>query len=40
MYHKDVENLGVKYTLFENGPLPRICPDTEAEDTNETEELQ
>lgn len=40
MYRKDVENLGVKYALFENGPLPMICPDTEAEGINETEKPQ
>ncbi len=24
MYRKDIENLGVKYRLFEDGPLPRM----------------
>lgn len=25
MYRKDVENLAVKYGLFENGPMPDLC---------------
>jgi hypothetical protein len=40
MYRRDVENLGVKYGLFEDGPLPRIGPPIKAGDTGETEELQ
>ena len=40
MYRRDVENLGVKYGLFEDGPLPRIGPPTKAEDTGQTEELR
>ncbi len=42
MYRKDIENLGIKYRLFEDGPLSKICPDSAAdesvdEDINETE---
>jgi len=33
MYRKDIENLGVKYRLFEDGPLPKIGPEVEARDT-------
>jgi hypothetical protein len=40
MYRRDIENLGVKYRLFDNGPLPKIDPATRAEDTDEMEELQ
>jgi hypothetical protein len=32
MYRKDIENLGVKYRLFEEGPLPALCPDAEIDD--------
>lgn len=32
MYRKDIENLGVKYRLFEEGPLPKIGPGYTVED--------
>ena len=32
MYRKDIENLGVKYCLFEEGPLPALCPGVGIED--------
>lgn len=36
MYRRDIENLGVKYGLFEDGPLPTLCPDlVEEEDEND-----
>jgi hypothetical protein len=38
MYRKDIENLGVKYRLFEDGPLPKISPEVESEGIDETEE--
>jgi hypothetical protein len=42
MYRKDIENLGVKYKLFEDGPLPKIGQGFEIEsideDIDETEE--
>ena len=34
MYRRDVENLAVKYGLFEDGPMPSLC----AEAPDETEE--
>lgn len=34
MYRKDVENLAVKYGLFENGPIPDLFADT-AEETKD-----
>jgi hypothetical protein len=41
MYRKDIENLGIKYRLFEDGPLPKIGPDSASEvvdeDIDETE---
>jgi hypothetical protein len=36
MYRKDVENLGLKYGLFEDGPLPRLDPAIKARDTDQT----
>jgi hypothetical protein len=33
MYRKDIESLGVKYRLFEDGPLPKMCPDSAYEDS-------
>ena len=32
MYRRDVENMAVKYGLFEDGPLPPLCPEPEADD--------
>jgi len=40
MYRKDVENLAVKYRMFEEGPLPRAGPASETEGSDETEEPQ
>ncbi len=38
MYRRDIENLGIKYRLFEDGPLPKIGPDLDVdEDIDETE---
>ncbi len=41
MYRKDIANMGVKYRLFEDGPLPRIGLDFKIErvprDIDETE---
>ncbi|MCP4537864.1 MAG: hypothetical protein GY832_12035 [Chloroflexi bacterium] len=39
MYRKDIENLGIKYRLFEDGPLPDMCfdPGLVDEDIDETE---
>jgi hypothetical protein len=31
MYRKDVENLAVKYRMFEEGPLPSVDLDADAE---------
>jgi len=39
MYRKDIENLAVKYRLFEDGPLPKIGPAIEIEGAGETEGL-
>jgi hypothetical protein len=36
MYRKDIENLGVKYRLFEEGPLPDLCPGVGIEDEDES----
>ena len=36
MYRRDVENLAVKYGLFEDGPMPDLC--AKAEDADETGE--
>jgi len=38
MYRKDVENLAIKYGLFENGPMPDFCAEAEDADEEETEE--
>ncbi len=38
MYREDIENLGVKYGLFEEGPLPKLCPSSEPDDNGECEE--
>jgi hypothetical protein len=35
MYRRDVGNLGVKYRLFEDGPLPKIGPGFQADDVAE-----
>ncbi len=37
MYRRDVENLAIKYSLFENGPMPRPCDEIEDEDDDEEE---
>ena len=38
MYRQDIENLGVKYGLFEDGPLPPLCPSTDLDDDNEDDD--
>jgi len=35
MYRRDVGNLGIKYRLFEDGPLSKIDPDFQADDVAE-----
>jgi hypothetical protein len=35
MYRKDIENLAVKYRLFEDGPLPKLGPAAESGDAVE-----
>ena len=40
MYRKDIENLAVKYRLFEEGPLPHLCPDTGSEEDENHDELE
>ncbi|MFZ5916639.1 MAG: hypothetical protein ACOYZ7_06890 [Chloroflexota bacterium] len=35
MYRRDVENMAVKYGLFEDGPMPPLCPDARPEDEDE-----
>lgn len=38
MYRSDIENLGVKYGLFEDGPMPKLGPTPQAEDTDQMEQ--
>ena len=38
VYRRDVENLAVKFGLFEDGPMPDFCFDSEENDEEEEEE--
>lgn len=38
MYRRDIENLAIKYGLFENGPMPDLCAGAEAKLADEIEE--
>jgi hypothetical protein len=38
VYRRDVENLAVKFGLFEDGPMPDLCLDSEGNDEAEEEE--
>ena len=40
MYRRDVENLGIKWGLFEDGPLPKVGSSVEAEDAGDKEVLE
>jgi hypothetical protein len=40
MYRKDVENLAVKYGLFEDTPTPAVGPDDKCENAGKREEGQ